>query len=838
MHLQALYFALAAKTNKPYPLYRKMPETKHNKRPSAHTLSYDTRVAAKQAAYKTAAAFEARPNAPKRRKRETPRRYIPALDGLRTIAVCAVIAYHLGLAWMPGGLQGVTIFFVLSGYLITGLLLKERDETQGIALGQFWLRRVRRLFPAIALVVIATAAVCTLLNHELLTKMRPDIPPALLWFTNWWYIFHDVSYFDAIGSPSPLQHFWSLAIEEQFYVVWPLLILGFSRITKSRKALRRACLVLAAISALAMALLYTPGADPSRVYYGTDTRAFSLLIGAWLACLQPGQRLARNYDEESILPKVLEAAGAAALVAIIVFMVLVDGYSPSLYYGGMLAVSAAAALVIAALVQPQGPFVRVMESKPLVWLGQRSYGMYLWHYPVILLIAPYVGRPTTFPWWACLIAFAITIILSALSYTFVENPIRQGALGEMWRRRQAKTVRGRASHAATRRQSRAGDEGTNKSHTSAAASKSQTSVAVSKAQTSAAASKSRTTSVRTPAKKRAPKQPILSRPAAAMASTAFVLLGVYAAYGIATVPDTSLVPEEAIQSTGVAAAEGVSVEEFLASVPASSPTGDGNDSSSDEKSSTSSSAGEETSQDDASSSSSADESNAKNDTTSSSSADDNTASEDAASSSSAEEDAANAKAGGILEAAELVRKTATQEENAPSIIQKHVDGVANPLLIGDSVPGAMYDWQQDFPYGLLDSYIGRWPWQSEDVYADYLAKGMVGHVIVLPTFNNHLVPIEEMNELVEAISPDHAVYLVNVVSTDEWAGQANAQLAEVAANHDHVHLIDWAATCASHEAEYLYDDGLHLTPDGAAAYQAMIKSAIITELAPEDVVVN
>ena len=146
----------------------------------------------------------------------TKSRYIPALDGLRAFAVLAVIAYHLGMQWAPGGLLGVTVFFVLSGYLITSLLLIEWDNTETINLPQFWLRRVRRLMPAIVLVIVCTAALCALLDHSLLTKLRDDMWAALLWVTNWWYIFQDASYFDALGAPSPLTHFWSLAIEEQF----------------------------------------------------------------------------------------------------------------------------------------------------------------------------------------------------------------------------------------------------------------------------------------------------------------------------------------------------------------------------------------------------------------------------------------------------------------------------------------------------------------------------------------------------------------------------------------------------------------------------------------------
>ena len=209
-------------------------------------------------------------------------RYIPALDGLRTLAVVAVVLYHLNLTWAQGGLLGVTIFFVLSGYLITRLLLNEVAKTGRIDLKSFWIRRIRRLVPAVVTVVVATCALCTVFNHVMLTKMRPDILPSLLFFNNWWQIAQNVSYFNALGDPSPLTHFWSLAIEEQFYLIWPPLLFAMVSMHVSKPNTRRVVLGLAAVSALAMMVLYNPAADPSRVYYGTDTRVFSLLLGLGL----------------------------------------------------------------------------------------------------------------------------------------------------------------------------------------------------------------------------------------------------------------------------------------------------------------------------------------------------------------------------------------------------------------------------------------------------------------------------------------------------------------------------------------------------------------------------
>ncbi len=359
------------------------------------------------------------------------RRYITSIDGLRAFAVIAVILYHLNVPLAQGGLLGVTVFFVISGYLITGLLTAEWEESGTINLLQFWLRRIRRLFPAIVTVIVVMSALFALLSPVLLTKMRPDIIPGLFWFENWWYIIRDISYFDAIGAPSPLMHFWSLAIEEQFYLVWPVLLLGVFKLGAHKKTVRRACLVLAAISALVMALLYVPGSDPSRVYYGTDTRAFSLLIGAWLSFVWPGVQLTdestRKVSASAV--RLLDIAGIVAFLGIVAMCVFISGFADFMYYGGLVLCSVLTAVVIAALVHPRSLFARAAACAPLVWIGQRSYGMYLWHFPLILLLAQLFGVNGTYPWWFDLIVFVLVAGVSAASYTFIENPIRRGAIG-------------------------------------------------------------------------------------------------------------------------------------------------------------------------------------------------------------------------------------------------------------------------------------------------------------------------------------------------------------------------------------------------------------------------
>lgn len=343
----------------------------------------------------------------------------------------AVIVYHMGVPWASGGLLGVTVFFVLSGYLITSLLLIELDDTGRINLPQFWLRRIRRLFPAIVFVVFGTAALCTVFDHSLLTKLREDMWAALCWVTNWWYIFHDVSYFDALGAPSPLTHFWSLAIEEQFYLFWPLILFIAHKLGVKRSVMANLTLVVALASAVEMAVLYDPLADPSRVYYGTDTRAFSLLIGAWLAYVWPSHLLGAKKSVELPTPvrRGLDGVGLVALAALIVMIVLADGFSPFLYRGGLLLASVLTAIVIAVMVHPASLLGRIAGAGALVWVGKRSYGIYLWHYPLLLIMNP-GNSVAQAPWWMLLLQMVVIFAVAAFSYRFIEEPFRHGALGK------------------------------------------------------------------------------------------------------------------------------------------------------------------------------------------------------------------------------------------------------------------------------------------------------------------------------------------------------------------------------------------------------------------------
>lgn len=358
-----------------------------------------------------------------------PTRYIRSLDGLRGIAVLAVIAYHLNFPWASGGLLGVTIFFVLSGYLITNLLVIEYERNNRIDLKNFWIRRARRLLPAMFTVLFAVTAWATLFAQPFLERLREDFIPALFYYSNWWYIFQDLSYFEAMSTPSLLTHFWSLAIEEQFYIIWPLLIAGAFLSNLNKKQMIKLTLLLALLSALLMALFYSPTADPSRVYYGTDTRAFSLLIGAALAFIWPSHKLSKTIPAS--LRRSLDAIGAFSLTAILIMIVIVNQYDSFLYRGGMLLASLLTALLLAVLIHPASKISSLMTFKPLTWIGERSYGIYLWHYPVILLTSPQISTTET-RILTIAVQLALTLVLAALSYKYIEDPIRKGAIGSFY----------------------------------------------------------------------------------------------------------------------------------------------------------------------------------------------------------------------------------------------------------------------------------------------------------------------------------------------------------------------------------------------------------------------
>jgi peptidoglycan/LPS O-acetylase OafA/YrhL len=359
---------------------------------------------------------------------------MPGLDGLRAIAVLAVIAYHLGFGWANGGLLGVGVFFTLSGYLITDLLLDEQDRLGALQLKEFWLRRARRLLPALFSMLAVVVIWAALLHPSELSSLRSYVLAAAVYVSNWSSIAWSASYAASSSQPSPLGHLWSLAVEEQFYLLWPFLLWLGLRFVRPRHRLAGVTMALAIVSTILMAVLYQPGYDPTRVYEGTDTRAAGLLIGAALAMVWPSRKL--KADITLSHRRVIDGAGIIGLGIIAILIWQTGFYSAFLYRGGILLLSVATALVVAACAHPAGWLGKVLGLGPLRWLGVRSYGIYLWHYPIIVFTTAFNHTPTV---QLALIQLGAIFAVAALSWRFIEDPIRRGALATLWshlRRRQ------------------------------------------------------------------------------------------------------------------------------------------------------------------------------------------------------------------------------------------------------------------------------------------------------------------------------------------------------------------------------------------------------------------
>jgi peptidoglycan/LPS O-acetylase OafA/YrhL len=352
-------------------------------------------------------------------KRGTAR--VSGLDGVRALAVLAVMAFHEGMRAAPGGFLGVDVFFVLSGFLITDLLASYREEHGRLGLREFWIRRGRRLLPALAVVLIAVTAAVALIEPGQLTGLRESLLAAITYSSNWYQAFHHVSYFTPFGPPQPLQHLWSLAIEEQFYLVWPL-VLGVALVRmRSRRNRALVAWAGAGASALTMALLYRTGGDPSRVYYGTDTHATALLIGAALALTWP---LATLASAAQAIRSRLDLLGIGGMAVLAWSVRHFSGADAAVYPAGLVMAALAAAGLTAAAACG-GSVSAALSLAPLRWLGRRSYGIYLWHWPAIALAAALAGSARgTQPWrWAAESAAAIT--LAAASWKWLEEPILQ-----------------------------------------------------------------------------------------------------------------------------------------------------------------------------------------------------------------------------------------------------------------------------------------------------------------------------------------------------------------------------------------------------------------------------
>ncbi len=355
--------------------------------------------------------------------------YLPGLDGVRALAVIGVLLYHADLSWIPGGFLGVDVFFVLSGFLITSLILEEFDRSGRVDFRKFYLGRARRLLPALLLVLVVVSLAAALVYQDAARQTASDVLASLFYVNNWWYIAADQSYFEFIGRPPLLQHLWSLAVEEQFYLVWPAIaFLAMRRF--ARKGVFAVAGVLAILSTawmlqLSVANGYPDFADPSRAYFGTDSHAMGLLVGAAMATFWRPGRMRR--DLSSGAASIITGIGVVALLAVIWFFVFVGEFTPWMYRGGFLALALIVATLIAAASHPGVGLGRAMGTQPWRYIGQRSYGLYLWHWPVFMATRPVLDTPLDgLP--LLVVRLALTVGIAELSFRFLEMPIRRGAI--------------------------------------------------------------------------------------------------------------------------------------------------------------------------------------------------------------------------------------------------------------------------------------------------------------------------------------------------------------------------------------------------------------------------
>jgi peptidoglycan/LPS O-acetylase OafA/YrhL len=369
-------------------------------------------------------------------------RRLPGLDGLRGIAVLAVIIYHGDISFLVGGFLGVDVFFVLSGFLITTLLINELTETNTVDRARFYIRRIRRLMPALFLVLFFSVLVSGLFVLDAAYHVRRDLPWAITFVLNWSYLFFEQSYFVNISRPPLLQHLWSLSVEEQFYVIWPIMLIGLYKVKIGNLTPRVKIFIASSVLAIAstawmvhlsVANGFPIPNDPSRVYFGTDTHAMGLLVGCAAAALWRSERLNERLTPDRAAA--MNGLGLLSIAGLAYFFLFVSELNEFLYRGGFLVLSILTAILVVVAAHPALKFGQRLGNPVLKWFGDRSYGIYLWHWPIFVLMRSGIDIQWAEP-IAFLVKVAIVLAIADLSYRYVELPIRQGAIASrlaVWR---------------------------------------------------------------------------------------------------------------------------------------------------------------------------------------------------------------------------------------------------------------------------------------------------------------------------------------------------------------------------------------------------------------------
>ena len=359
-------------------------------------------------------------------------RYIPAIDGLRGVAVVAVMLYHLGFSWIPGGFLGVDLFFVISGYVITRLLLDSIARSGGLDLRAFYKARIRRLFPPLIFMILATSIYVGIWAPDTVRRFVSDAPFSLFGAMNWWLVFRHTDYFDSIARPPLLQHTWSLGVEAQFYLIWPLILLVVLRYLGKNK-IPGAALLIAAVSGIALLVLsfQVDAANTSQishVYFGTDTHSIGLFLGAALAVSWIPQNLKENVEKRA--QDFIDGIGVFGFIGMIATFLFIDESDPTLYKLAFPLAGIFGCAIITSIVHPASRFAPILSSKIAIWVGERSYAIYLWHWVVFQVTRPTVDIEGS-AWALTTLRVLIVVALADISLRLVELPIRSG-LVEYW----------------------------------------------------------------------------------------------------------------------------------------------------------------------------------------------------------------------------------------------------------------------------------------------------------------------------------------------------------------------------------------------------------------------
>lgn len=355
--------------------------------------------------------------------------YIPAIDGLRAIAVIAVIFYHLGFDWIPGGFLGVDLFFVISGYVITRLLLDSIERSGGLDLRAFYLARLRRLLPALAFMLVTTAIAVGIWAPDTIKRFLIDTPFALTGSMNWWLVGRELDYFESIGRPPLLQHTWSLAVEAQFYLLWPLILLLILRFA-GKKRISLVALIIAGFSGVALMLVSfsldsASGSKVSHIYFGTDTHSIGLFLGAALAVNWIPQNFNREVSRKA--QDFIDGIGVFGFLGILATFLLINESDPTLYKIAFPLAGLFGTAIITSIVHPASRFAPILQNRVLLWIGERSYAIYLWHWVIFQVTRPDVDLAGE-SWALLALRILIVFALADISLRYVELPVRRGVV--------------------------------------------------------------------------------------------------------------------------------------------------------------------------------------------------------------------------------------------------------------------------------------------------------------------------------------------------------------------------------------------------------------------------